>query len=121
MIVSAGRGIGRQDNLHLLEELAKVFPRSALGSSKAVCDLGWLPYKHQVGVTGQTVAPGLYLACGISGAPQHIAGMGGSKMIVAINIDPDASIFNVSHYCVVEDLETFIPVLLKVLKSPSGP
>ncbi|HDZ90188.1 MAG TPA: electron transfer flavoprotein subunit alpha/FixB family protein [Deltaproteobacteria bacterium] len=120
LIVSAGRGLGGPENLHLLEELVKAFPGAALASSKALCDQGWLPYKHQVGVTGQTVSPRLYLACGISGAPQHIGGMRGSQTIVAINTNPEASIFNVSDYCVVEDLETFIPVLLKELKGHSG-
>ena len=116
VIISAGRGIRNPENLHLLEELAKIFPKSALGSSKAVCDLGWLGYQHQIGITGQAVSPGLYIACGISGAVQHISGMKGSKIIIGINRDPDATIFNVADYGIVENLETFIPILLEESK-----
>ena len=113
VIVAAGRGIGDPKNLRLLEDLAAIFPRSGLACSRAVCDLGWLGYAHQVGVTGQTVSPGLYIACGISGAVQHLAGMKGSRVIVAINSDPRAAIFQVADYCVVEDLVRFIPLLLE--------
>jgi len=112
VIISAGRGVRNPENLHLLEELAKIFPKSALGSSKAACDLGWLGYQHQIGITGQTVSPRLYIACGISGAVQHISGMRGSQTIIGINSDPDASIFNVADYGIVENIETFIPILL---------
>lgn len=114
VIVAAGRGIGDPDNIQLLKDLAGIFPRPGLGASRAVCDLGWLGYPYQIGITGQTVAPGLYIACGISGASQHLAGMRHSRMIVAINIDPHAAIFQVADYCIVENLETFIPVLLDV-------
>lgn len=113
VIISAGRGIRNPENLHLLEELTKIFPKSALGSSKAVCDLGWLGYQHQIGITGQTVSPRLYIACGISGAVQHISGMKGSQTIISINSDSEASIFNVADYGIVENLETFIPILLE--------
>ncbi len=113
VIVAAGRGIRDPKNLRLLEDLAAIFPRSGLACSRAVCDLGWLGYAHQVGVTGQTVSPGLYIACGISGAVQHLAGMKGSRVVVAINSDPHAAIFQVADYCVVEDLERFIPLLLE--------
>ena len=113
VIISAGRGIRKPANLHLLEELAKIFPKSVLGSSKAACDLGWLGYQHQIGITGQTVSPRLYIACGISGAVQHISGMRGSQTIIGINSDPDASIFNAADYGIVENLETFIPTLLE--------
>lgn len=116
VIISAGRGICNPENLHLLEELAKIFPKSALGSSKAACDLGWLGYQHQIGITGQTVSSRLYIACGISGAFQHISGMRGSQTIIGINSDPDASIFNVADYGIVENLETFIPILLEEFK-----
>lgn len=122
VIVAAGRGIRNPGNLRLMEDLAGIFPKSGLGSSRAVCDLGWLGYKHQVGVTGQTVSPGLYIACGISGAVQHLAGMRGSRVIVAINSDPRTAIFQVADYCIVENLETFIPVLLEEFRrfSTSG-
>jgi len=122
VIISAGRGIRNPENLHLLEKLAKIFPKSALGSSKGACDLGWLGYEHQIGVTGQTVSPRLYIACGISGAVQHLSGMKGSQIIVGINSDPDASIFTVADYGIVENLETFIPILLEEFRhfSPSS-
>jgi electron transfer flavoprotein alpha subunit len=113
VIISAGRGIRNPENLHLLEQLAKIFPKSALGSSKGACDLGWLGYERQIGVTGQTVSPRLYIACGISGAVQHLSGMKRSQIIVGINSDPDASIFTVADYGIVENLETFIPTLLE--------
>jgi electron transfer flavoprotein alpha subunit len=87
-----------------------------VGASRPVCDLGWLGYAHQVGSTGQTVSPKLYVACGISGAIQHLAGMKGSQLVIAINADPDAAIFRFSHYGVVEDLTTFLPILLEELR-----
>nr|HPR04350.1 electron transfer flavoprotein subunit alpha/FixB family protein [Deltaproteobacteria bacterium] len=116
VIVSAGRGIGKKENVEIVRELASLFPRSAVGASRSVCDLGWLEYGRQIGTTGQTVAPKLYIACGISGAIQHVAGMRGAHTIVAINTDPDAAIFRVAHYCIVEDITTFIPVLMDELK-----
>jgi electron transfer flavoprotein alpha subunit len=84
-----------------------------------VCDLGWVEHQHQIGTTGQTVAPKLYIACGISGAFQHVSGMRGSRTIVAINTDIHAAIFQVAHYCIVEDVTTFIPVLLDELSVES--
>lgn len=114
VIVAAGRGIGAPENLPLVEALAGLFSRSALGASRAVCDLGWLDHKHQVGITGKIVAPKMYLACGISGTAQHLAGMRGSPCIVAINRDPGAPIFRVAHYGILEDLTTFIPLMLEL-------
>ena len=114
VIVSAGRGIGKKENISLIKRLAAVFPRSAVGASRSACDLGWLEHKHQIGTTGQTVSPRLYIACGISGAFQHVSGMRGAQTIVAINTDIHAAIFQVAHYCIVEDLETFIPLLIEV-------
>ena len=114
-IVAAGRGIGSPDNLAWIQRLADRLPCSAVAGSRIVCDAGWLPYDRQVGVTGATVAPRLYLACGISGAPQHIGGMQGAEMIVAINKDPNAVIFNLADIGVVEDLEVFLPLLIKAL------
>ncbi len=116
VIISAGRGIRNPENRHLLEAFAKIFPKSALGASKAACDLGWFGYQRQIGITGQTVSPKLYIACGISGAVQHISGMKGSQTIIGINSDPDASIFNVADYGIVENLTTFIPTLLEEFK-----
>jgi electron transfer flavoprotein alpha subunit len=112
VIVSAGNGIGAEENLALVTRLAGIFPRSAVGGSRIVCDQGWLPYAHQVGVTGKTVSPKLYVACGISGAIQHLSGMRGSQCIVAVNKDPRAAIFQVADYGVVDDLTAFIPAVL---------
>ena len=116
VIVSAGRGVGKKENIVLIEEFAALFPRSAVGASRSVCDSGWMEYSQQIGTTGQTVSPKLYIACGISGAIQHVSGMKGSQTVVAINIDPQASIFHVAHYCIVEDLTTFLPILMEELK-----
>jgi electron transfer flavoprotein alpha subunit len=113
VIVAAGRGIGDKENLDLIYRLAAIFPKSAVAGSRIVCDNGWLDYAQQIGVTGCSVAPSLYIACGISGAIQHVSGMRGSGFIVAINTDPKAAIFNVSDVCIVEDLATFIPILIK--------
>jgi len=115
-IVAAGRGIGSEDKLDAIERLAVLFPKSAVAGSRIVCDAGWLPYSQQVGVTGATVAPGLYLACGISGAFQHLAGMSGSRFIVAINSDPHAAVFNAADVGVVEDLNTFLPLLIEAIE-----
>jgi electron transfer flavoprotein alpha subunit len=114
VIVAAGRGIGDKDHLGLIYRLAALFPKSAVGGSRIVCDSGWLDYAQQVGVTGCTVAPSLYIACGISGAIQHVSGMRGSGFIVSINTDPKAAIFNMSDVCIVEDLATFIPILIEI-------
>ncbi|HOO70651.1 MAG TPA: electron transfer flavoprotein subunit alpha/FixB family protein [Spirochaetota bacterium] len=112
VIVAAGRGIGAEENLGIIYETARVFPNSAVGASRVVCDNGWLPYGHQVGMTGKTVSPRLYLACGISGSQQHVVGMKNSQFIVAVNSDPQAAIFSVAHVCVVDDLTLFLPVFV---------
>jgi electron transfer flavoprotein alpha subunit len=119
VIVSAGRGIGKRENISLIKRLAAVFPRSAVGASRSACDLGWFEHKHQIGITGQTVSPRLYIACGISGAFQHVSGMRGAQTILAINSDIHAPIFQVAHYGIVEDLTTFIPILLDELSVKS--
>ncbi|HVN71671.1 MAG TPA: electron transfer flavoprotein subunit alpha/FixB family protein [Desulfomonilia bacterium] len=116
VIVSAGRGVGKKENISLIKTLASVFPKSAVGASRSVCDLGWLEYNHQIGTTGQSVSPRLYIACGISGAIQHVSGMKDSQNIMAINTDPNAAIFRVAHWCIVEDLTTFIPIFIEELK-----
>jgi electron transfer flavoprotein alpha subunit len=117
VIISAGRGIGARENLELIRSVARLFPNSAVGASRTICDLKWLPFAHQVGVTGKTVSPKLYMACGISGAQQHIAGMKGSQIIVAVNKDPQAAIFSISDYIIVEDLTTFLPLLIEKYNS----
>ena len=113
VLVAAGRGIGSKENVALIEQLATLFPRSAVAGSRPVCDAGWLEYKKQVGLTGATVSPGLYVACGISGAMAHRVGMQGSGFIVAISIDPNAAIFNIADVCICEDLTTFIPLFME--------
>ncbi len=114
LIISIGRGIGKPENIPLAEALAKALG-AELGSSRPVVDAGWLPQSHQVGSSGQTVAPKLYIALGISGAIQHIVGMKGSKNIIAINKDSEAPIFEIADYGVVGDILEIIPKLTEAL------
>ena len=111
VVVAAGRGLGGPEHRDLLDTAAGIFKSAAVGGSRGACDQGWLPHTRQIGETGRTVAPALYLACGISGAPQHLAGMRSSQTIVAVNTDPKAAICNVANYAVIEDLTVFLPVL----------
>jgi electron transfer flavoprotein alpha subunit len=116
VIVSAGNGIGKEENIGMIHQMAGLFPKSAVAGSRPVCDKKWLPYHQQVGATGATVRPKLYMACGISGASQHIAGMRNSKFIVSINTDPRAAIFQYSDVCIIEDLVSFIPMFVEAHK-----
>ena len=119
VIVSVGRGIGEQENIGIIEELASALG-AELAASRPICDNGWLPMERQVGSSGQTVSPKLYLAVGISGAIQHLVGMKGSKMVIAINKDENAPIFEVADYGVVGDLFEVVPALTKAVLAAKG-
>ncbi len=116
VVISGGRGLGDPSGFELLEQLAATLKGAAVGASRAACDLGWYPPSQQVGLTGKTVSPGLYLAVAISGASQHMAGMAGSKNIVAINKDADANMVKVSKFAVIDDYKKVIPALIEEIK-----
>ena len=120
IIVSVGRGIKDAENLPIVEKLAAALG-AQMAASRPICDNGWLPMERQVGSSGQTVAPKLYIAVGISGAIQHLVGMKGSKTVVAINKDPEAPIFEVADYGIVGDLFQVVPALVEEIQRQKGP
>jgi electron transfer flavoprotein alpha subunit len=120
VIVSGGFGLGTPDGFKLLEQLAACFDNSVIGASRKVVDAGWIPYQHQIGQTGKTVRPKVYIACGIAGAIQHRVGMSKSGLIIAINKDADAPIFKFAHHGIVGDLYQVIPEMIKQLKSTTA-
>jgi electron transfer flavoprotein alpha subunit len=119
VIITGGRGLGKAENFALIEELA-VLVNGAVGASRGAVEEGWIPPSHQVGQTGRTVAPTLYMAVGVAGAIQHLVGMQGSQVIVAVNKDPDAPIFDVATYGIVADLFEFIPAFVGRIRRERG-
>jgi len=116
IVVSGGRGMKGPENFDLLRDLTSILPHSTVGASRSAVDAGWIDHQHQVGQTGKTVSPNIYLAFGVSGAIQHLAGMSSSKVIVAVNKDPEAPIFKVADFGVIGDLFQVIPPLKEELK-----
>ncbi len=119
VVVTGGRGLQKAENFQIIQEVALLLD-AAVGATRSVVDEGWMPYSHQVGQTGKTVSPKLYMACGVSGAIQHVVGMQGSEIIVAVNKDPNAPIFDVVNYGVVADLFEFLPVFVRKVKEQRG-
>ncbi len=116
VVIAGGKGIKDEKNFQMLYELAKLL-NGAVGASRAAVDMGWIPYSHQIGLSGKTVSPKFYMAVGISGAVQHVAGMSSAEIVVAINKDPDAAIFKVSDFGIVGDALEILPALIKKLSN----
>jgi electron transfer flavoprotein alpha subunit len=114
-IVTGGRGLGKPEGFKIIEEFAKAIG-AAVGASRPTVDAGWIPYKHQVGLTGRTVRPKLYIACGVSGQIQHLAGMSSAEVIVAINKDPEAPLMKLANLSVEGDLYELIPLIIQEIK-----
>jgi electron transfer flavoprotein alpha subunit len=119
VVVSGGRGVGSSEGFAILEELAALL-EGAVGCSRVVTSAGWRPHTDQVGQTGTKVSPDLYIACGISGATQHIAGVKGAKKLLAINDDPEATIFNHADYAVIGNLHEIVPAITAELRKVRG-
>ena len=117
VIVAAGRGIGVKENLNLVFKFAESLSSSAVGASRPLVDMGWIGYGHQVGITGAIVSPDLYIACGISGSSQHIAGMKDAEFVISINKNPNAPIFRHSDLCITEDVLEFIHAFLEIFSA----